>query len=183
MGIMVGKAASDGSRPMHLWGKLSREVKVGETSKGEPKVQFGVCYSRGEFMNILAVGNDETTRVACALEKGDVVSIDGVWSQRKYRTRDGEEKSGLSFVPTRSHPKAFWRRCWTCCPHPAPPLNRSPAKRNFMQRNAPRRRKTAENCHGSSRSRKTLNMTTCRRFRRTDYGKRREMDKDHNRYF
>lgn len=92
MGIMVGKAASDGSRPMHLWGKLSREVKVGETSKGEPKVQFGVCYSRGEFMNILAVGNDETTRVACALEKGDVVSIDGVWSQRKYRTRDGEEK-------------------------------------------------------------------------------------------
>lgn len=92
MGIMVGKAASDGSRPMHLWGKLSREVKVGETAKGEPKVQFGVCYSRGEFMNILAVGNDETTRVACALEKGDVVSIDGVWSQRKYRTRDGEEK-------------------------------------------------------------------------------------------
>lgn len=92
MGIMVGKAASDGSRPMHLWGKLLREVKVGETSKGEPKVQFGVCYSRGEFMNILAVGNDETTRVACALEKGDVVSIDGVWSQRKYRTRDGEEK-------------------------------------------------------------------------------------------
>ena len=89
---MVGKAASDGSRPMHLWGKLSREVKVGETAKGEPKVQFGVCYSRGEFMNILAVGNDETTRVACALEKGDVVSIDGVWSQRKYRTRDGEEK-------------------------------------------------------------------------------------------
>lgn len=92
MGIMVGKAASDGSRPMHLWGKLSREVKVGETAKGEPKVQFGVCYSRGEFMNILAVGNDETTRVACALEKGDVVSINGVWSQRKYRTRDGEEK-------------------------------------------------------------------------------------------
>lgn len=92
MGIMVGKAASDGSRPMHLWGKLSREVKIGETAKGEPKVQFGVCYSRGEFMNILAVGNDETTRVACALEKGDVVSIDGVWSQRKYRTRDGEEK-------------------------------------------------------------------------------------------
>lgn len=92
MGIMVGKAAEDGSRPMHLWGKLSREVKVGETAKGEPKVQFGVCYSRGEFMNILAVGNDETTRVACALEKGDVVSIDGVWSQRKYRTRDGEEK-------------------------------------------------------------------------------------------
>lgn len=92
MGIMVGKATSDGSRPMHIWGKLSREVKVGETSKGEPKVQFGVCYSRGEFMNILAVGNDETTRVACALEKGDVVSIDGVWSQRKYRTRDGEEK-------------------------------------------------------------------------------------------
>lgn len=92
MGIMVGKAAEDGSRPMHLWGKLSREPKVGETAKGEPKVQFGVCYSRGEFMNILAVGNDETTRIACALEKGDVVSIDGVWSQRKYRTREGEEK-------------------------------------------------------------------------------------------
>ena len=92
MGIMVGKAAEDGSRPMHLWGELSREPKVGETKKGEPKVQFGVCYSRGEFMNILAVGNDETTRVACALEKGDVVSIDGVWSQRKYRTQEGEEK-------------------------------------------------------------------------------------------
>ena len=92
MGIMVGKAAEDGSRPMHLWGKLSREPKVGETAKGEPKVQFGVCYLRGEFMNILAVGNDETTRIACALEKGDVVSIDGVWSQRKYRTREGEEK-------------------------------------------------------------------------------------------
>lgn len=92
MGIMVGKAAEDGSRPMHLWGKLSREPKVGETAKGELKVQFGVRYSRGEFMNILTVGNDETTRIACALEKGDVVSIDGVWSQRKYRTQEGEEK-------------------------------------------------------------------------------------------
>lgn len=92
MGIMVGKAAEDGSRPMHLWGKLSREPKVEKTAKGELKVQFGVRYKRGNFMNVLVVGNDEMTRVACALEKGDVVSIDGVWSQRKYRTQEGEEK-------------------------------------------------------------------------------------------
>ncbi len=92
MGIMVGKEEKDKTRSMHLWGKLSREPKVGKTAKGEPKVQFGVCYKRGNFMNVLVVGNDEMTRVACALEKGDVVSIDGVWSMRKYPTRDGEEK-------------------------------------------------------------------------------------------
>ena len=92
MGMMVSKEEEDKTRSMHLWGKLSREPKVGKTAKGELKVQFGVCYKRGKFMNVLAVGNDETTRVACALEKGDVVSIDGVWSMRKYPTRDGGEK-------------------------------------------------------------------------------------------
>ena len=72
MGMMVSKEEEDKTRSMHLWGKLSREPKVGKTAKGETKVQFGVCYKRGKFMNVLVVGNDEMTRVACALEKGDV---------------------------------------------------------------------------------------------------------------
>ena len=92
MGIWVSKENSDHTRYMRVWGKLSREPHIGQTQKGEPKVQFGMTYAKNEFMNILAVGSNDTTKIACALEKGDVVSIDGTWSQRKYTTREGEEK-------------------------------------------------------------------------------------------
>nr|DAI48721.1 MAG TPA: Single-strand binding protein family [Caudoviricetes sp.] len=92
MGIWVSKENSDHTRYMRVWGKLSREPHIGQTQKGEPKVQFGMTYAKNEFMNIIAVGNNDTTKIACALEKGDVVSIEGTWSQRKYTTREGEEK-------------------------------------------------------------------------------------------
>lgn len=92
MGIWVSKENDDHTRYMRVWGRLSREPHVGQTQKGEPKVQFGMAYAKSEFMNIIAVGNNDTTKIACALEKGDVVTIEGTWSQRKYTTKEGEEK-------------------------------------------------------------------------------------------
>ena len=93
MGIWVGKEREDGSRFMQVWGKVSREPHIGTTRKGEPKIQFGVSYARGEFMNVMAAGEGDTSVIAAALEKGDIVDVKGVWSARKYTNRDGEEKT------------------------------------------------------------------------------------------
>lgn len=92
MGIWVGKAREDGTRMMQVWGKVTRDPKIGQTRRGDPKVTFSVCYEKGEFMNILAAGDDDTTRIACSIEHGDIVDIKGIWSAREYTTRDGEKK-------------------------------------------------------------------------------------------
>ena len=49
-------------------------------------------YAKGEFMNVSAVGDDDVTRMASCLEKGDAVLVCGVWKTRSYTTRDGEQK-------------------------------------------------------------------------------------------
>lgn len=93
MGIWVGKEREDGSRFMQVWGKVSREPRIGKTRKGEPKIEFGVGYARNEFMNVMAAGESDTSTIAAALERGDIVEVKGVWSARKYTNRDGEEKT------------------------------------------------------------------------------------------
>ena len=65
-------------------GTVTREVKTGATAKGTPKAEFGMKYAKGEFMNVSAVGDDDVTRMAACLEKGDAVLVCGVWKTRCY---------------------------------------------------------------------------------------------------
>lgn len=90
--MVMRTGAEDGSRYMICAGSVSREVRTGTTAKGTPKAEFGMKYARGEFMNVTAVGDDDVTRMAACLEKGDAVLVAGVWKTRHYTTRDGEQK-------------------------------------------------------------------------------------------
>lgn len=90
--ISIKTREEDGSRYMMCAGTVTREVKTGVTAKGTPKAEFGMKYAKGEFMNVSAVGDDDVTRMASCLEKGDAVLVCGVWKTRSYTTRDGEQK-------------------------------------------------------------------------------------------
>ena len=90
--ISIKTREEDGSRYMICAGTVTREVKTGTTAKGTPKAEFGMKYAKGEFMNVSAVGDDDVTRMAACLEKGDAVLVCGVWKTRSYTTRDGEQK-------------------------------------------------------------------------------------------
>ena len=90
--ISIKTREEDGSRYMMCAGTVTREVKTGATAKGTPKAEFGMKYAKGEFMNVSAVGDDDVTRMAACLEKGDAVLVCGVWKTRSYTTRDGEQK-------------------------------------------------------------------------------------------
>ena len=90
--ISIKTRDEDGSRYMICAGTVTREVKTGTTAKGTPKAEFGMKYAKGEFMNVSAVGDDDVTRMAACLEKGDAVLVCGVWKTRRYTTRDGEQK-------------------------------------------------------------------------------------------
>jgi single-stranded DNA-binding protein len=90
--ISIKTREEDGSRYMMCAGTVTREVKTGTTAKGTPKAEFGMKYAKGEFMNVSAVGDDDVTRMAACLEKGDAVLVCGVWKTRRYTTRDGEQK-------------------------------------------------------------------------------------------
>ena len=90
--ISIKTRDEDGSRYMMCAGTVTREVKTGTTAKGTPKAEFGMKYAKGEFMNVSAVGDDDVTRMAACLEKGDTVLVCGVWKTRRYTTREGEQK-------------------------------------------------------------------------------------------
>lgn len=90
--ISIKTREEDGSRYMMCAGTVTREVKTGTTAKGTPKAEFGMKYAKGEFMNVSAVGDDDVTRMAACLDKGDAVLVCGVWKTRCYTTRDGEQK-------------------------------------------------------------------------------------------
>ena len=90
--ISIKTREEDGSRYMMCAGTVTREVKTGTTAKGTPKAEFGMKYAKGEFMNVSAVGDDDVTRMAACLDKGDAVLVCGVWKTRSYTTRDGEQK-------------------------------------------------------------------------------------------
>lgn len=90
--ISIKTREEDGSRYMMCAGTVTREVKTVATAKGTPKAEFGMKYAKGEFMNVSAVGDDDVTRMAACLEKGDAVLVCGVWKTRRYTTRDGEQK-------------------------------------------------------------------------------------------
>lgn len=90
--ISIKTREEDGSRYMICAGSVTREVKTGTTAKGTPKAEFGMRYDKGQFMNVTTVGDDDVTRMAACLEKGDAVLVAGVWKTRRYTTRDGEQK-------------------------------------------------------------------------------------------
>lgn len=79
---------------MIVSGTVSRDAELAYTqSKGLPKVTFGVRFDRKQFMNVMALGDSQTTMVAAGLEKDDAVFVIGTWSCKKYRTKKGEDKT------------------------------------------------------------------------------------------
>lgn len=83
---------------MLIWGKVTRDAKI-ESTKGSdnkppmPKVTFGIAYEDKKFMNVLAIGDCPQTSIAQRVRKGDHVLIAGRWSNKQYKTKDGEEKT------------------------------------------------------------------------------------------
>ena len=73
-------------------GYITREPKTGETRKGEPKVQLGICYDSKKFQNVMFTGDNARTRIASCLEVHDDVYITGIWKSNHYTTQDGTEK-------------------------------------------------------------------------------------------
>lgn len=73
-------------------GYITREPKVGNTRKGDPKVELGVCYDSKKFQNVMFTGDNARTRIASCLEVHDDVYIAGVWKSNHYTTQDGTEK-------------------------------------------------------------------------------------------
>lgn len=92
MGIIASKS-KNGEYLMLLWGTASRDAKLEFTqAKGLPKVTFGIKYERGNFMNVLVLGDTQATRLAACVEKGDTVFCTGIWSKKEYTTKKGEKK-------------------------------------------------------------------------------------------
>lgn len=76
------------------WGTVSKDAQLTFTKQQEiPKVTFGVSYDKKTYMNCITLKDTPTARVAADLRKGDTVLCMGVWSSRKYRGRDGSEKT------------------------------------------------------------------------------------------
>lgn len=73
-------------------GYITREPKVGNTRKGDPKVELGVCYDSKKFQNVMFTKDNARTRVASCLEVHDEVLIAGNWKNEHYTTKDGAEK-------------------------------------------------------------------------------------------
>ena len=77
-----------------VWGTVSKDAELTFTKQQEiPKVSFGVSYDKKTYMNCITLKDTPTARVAADLRKGDTVLCMGVWSSRKYRGRDGNEKT------------------------------------------------------------------------------------------
>lgn len=93
MGIHISGKLEDGSRYMIVYGPVTRDARNTVTpQKAIPKSEFGISYDRKKFMNVLALGDAPVTRMASALEKGDVVLVAGLWTEKEYTNKDGEKK-------------------------------------------------------------------------------------------
>lgn len=99
MGILSSKIVTDPetgyrSCDMILWGEVSRDASLSYTrNKNAPKVEFGVRYGDKKFMNVAAIGDYPQTAIASRMEKGDFVLCAGIWEERPYKNKNGENKT------------------------------------------------------------------------------------------
>lgn len=98
MGVLSSKIYIDeetGYRQadMLLWGEVVQDARLSYTKhKHCPKVEISVKYSRNKYMRVTSLGDYQQTAVASRLEKGDYVLCAGLWEERPYKNKDGEEK-------------------------------------------------------------------------------------------
>lgn len=93
MAIYMSKERDDGSRDCFVSGVVTKEAKLDITpNKGLPKVTFSVNAGNKRFINCLALGNSPVTQLASCLEKKDSVFVAGVYKERQYTNRNGEER-------------------------------------------------------------------------------------------
>lgn len=77
---------------MEIWGTVSKGPKLDARAKdGMPRVQFGVRYRRGKFVNMIVLKtNPFTYEIASRLRMGDKVHIDGVMREYPF-TKKGKK--------------------------------------------------------------------------------------------
>jgi len=93
MGINISGKLPDGSRYMIVYGTVTRGARNTVTSqKAIPKSEFGLSYDRKQFMNVLSLGDSPVTQIASMMEKGDVVMVAGLWTEKEYTSKSGEQK-------------------------------------------------------------------------------------------
>ena len=86
-----------------LIGRLTRDPELRNTTTGKQVVNFGLAvddtYNKEHtnFFNVSAWGKTaEFVQKYCA--KGRLVAVDGRLNQRKYTTKDGEERNVVEIV-------------------------------------------------------------------------------------
>lgn len=98
MGKFVGKPWRDEDGKEYAfciaWGTVTRDPKT--TCFSKPKVEIGIKWKRGEFLNVEAWGESPAYPLLCSLEKGENVLVMGLFKKFTYTTRDGVKKEGTS---------------------------------------------------------------------------------------
>ena len=93
MAIWMSREREDGTRDCFVSGTVTRDTKLDVTkNKGMPKVTFSVNCGNKRYINCLALGDGDVTRLAACLERRDTVFGAGTFSTRAYTSRDGSEK-------------------------------------------------------------------------------------------
>lgn len=96
MGKFMGKAWRDDNGKEFAfclaWGTVSRDPKT--TCYSKPKVEFGLKWQRGQFLNVEAWGDSPSFQVCSSIEKGEMVVVMGIFKRFSYTTKDGEQKEG-----------------------------------------------------------------------------------------
>ncbi len=86
----------DGTVNMLVSGKVTQEPQL--TAK-ENKVRFSVAYGKSKYMNCEARNDADAGYVAGCLEKGDHVTVLGVWEQWEYNDKTYETLRADFVIP------------------------------------------------------------------------------------
>lgn len=76
----------DGTLNMRVVGTLTRDPELKQNSKGD-KVSFSVAYGQKKYLRCEFWANSTAGRLAGCLEKGDHVSVDGIYQEWKYNDK------------------------------------------------------------------------------------------------
>lgn len=80
----------DGNVNMHLAGRVTKEPKSKENSRGG-KCIFSMSYGKKKYMQIEVWSDNEYVYdTACRLDKGDVISVDGAYSTWTFNDKQYE---------------------------------------------------------------------------------------------
>ena len=74
---------ADGNLNVFMTGKVTREPKIQETTKGD-HIKFSLCYAKKKYMDCDAWADSPAGEVAACLEVGDMVMVTGTHRSWEY---------------------------------------------------------------------------------------------------